>query len=697
MTDFNSVNTKIDLFSNLPIKDRIQKLREEIEKHNHNYYMLDKPLIPDIDFDLMMKTLEDLEEKHPQYASSSSPSVKVSGQASSSFSIVSHLQPMLSLANALVDDEFEDFSKKTSAELGIDEQNIEYSAEPKFDGLAISLVYENGLLVRAATRGDGETGEDVTEQVKTIKNIPHDINNFCKKHKIKVPSLLEVRGEVLILREDFENLNNSLREKGEKTLANPRNAAAGSLRQINPAITATRPLTFFTYALGVAQGFPSTTTHTQSLSVLAKMGFPMTDLSFKVTGKEGCQKYYNNIGKKRDKLPFDIDGVVFKVNNYAAQQELGWRTKTPVWAIAHKYPPQECMTLLKSIDLQVGRTGAITPVGRLEPVNVGGVVVTNATLHNIDEIQRKDIRVGDMVIVRRAGDVIPEIVSPVLSFRKPKFKKFSMPSSCPVCNNAISRPDGEAVFRCSGGVRCLAQKKEAFKHFVSRKAMDIDGLGTVHLNNAIDAGLVDDPADLYTMSVDKWLALERMGQTLASKIVKVIEKSKSQPLNRFIYALGIRHAGENTSKSLALNFSSLEDISKASVEDLMKIEDIGDVVANSVHDWFKNEDNINLLAKFESLGINPQSNMTENKVSNALSGKVFVLTGTLSSLSRNDAKQLIESHGGKVSSSVSSKTNVLIAGSEAGSKLEKAKKLGIEIWDESKLSLIGSKNKLKMK
>ena len=679
------VQTTLDLFEQDPPAVRIQKLRAEIETHNHNYYVLDEPSIPDVDYDALMRVLEELEEQYPQFAQQASPSQKVGGRAAIGFAPAQHLKPMLSLGNAFTSEEVGDFSRRIQDDLQQNETLLSFSVEPKFDGLALSLLYRAGVLVRGATRGDGETGEDVTEQVKTIKNIPHDIRAACKRMGVAVPETLEVRGEVVMLRADFEKLNDTLRAAGTKTLANPRKAAAGSLRQIDPKVTATRPLTFFTYALGVTEGFEGGVSHTQSLALLKQMGFPICDLSKQVFGQAGCLEYYEHIRSLRDTLPFDIDGVVYKIDAYEQQQTLGWRSKTPVWAVAHKYPPQECLTILRAIELQVGRTGAITPVARLDPVTVGGVVVTNATLHNLDEITRKDIRVGDTVIVRRAGDVIPEVVAPVLDKRPAVTKKFKMPSACPVCGSSVSRPEGEAVYRCTGGVSCGAQKKAAFEHFVSRKAMDIDGLGEIHINNAIDAGLVNDPSDLYSLSLDQWCSLERMGEKLATRIMDQLDQSKTRPLNRLIFALGIRHVGESTAKALAKSFGSLDNLASASATELEQVDDVGSVVAASITSWFADKRHQLILKKMTLAGVSPPEQQVVSEANSDFAGKTFVLTGTLPNMSREQAAALIEQAGGKISSSVSKKTSVVVAGDDAGSKLKKAQELSVLIWSEDDL------------
>ena len=678
--------TALDTFENDPPALRVQKLRSEIERHNKNYYDLDQPTIPDVDYDALMRTLESLEEQYPELLTENSPSTLVGGTASVGFPPAKHYARMQSIANGFTDEEVGGFATRVQKDLKAAE--VEMSAEPKFDGLAMSLLYKDGVLVRGATRGDGEVGEDVTAQVKTIKNVPHDIRAACAAAGRPVPSLLEVRGEVVMLKKDFEEFNQKQRGLGLKVLANPRNGAAGSMRQIDPTITATRPLNFFAYALGVCEGFEPAKTHVETLEIIEQFGLPLAkfkgkNLLQRTKNLQECLNYYNFIGAHRNELPFDIDGVVYKVDNLEDQKTLGWRSKTPIWAMAHKYPPQECMTKLLAIDVQVGRTGAVTPVGRLEPINVGGVVVTNATLHNIDEIERKDIRVGDIVVVRRAGDVIPEIVSAVHDLRKEETPRFAMPSVCPVCSSTVSRSEGEAVFRCSGGGVCGAQKQGAFEHFVHRKAMNIDGLGGVHIANAIAAGLLNTIDDIYALNMDTLCQLDRMGEKNAKKILSEIEESKSAPLNRLIFALGIRHVGESTAKTLAKRFGSFEQLQNARVEELDLVEDVGNIVANSIHQWFNTPINQDLINRLQAMGLNPTETVAAHNTTFA--GMTFVLTGTLPTMTRDEAAALIENCGGKISSSVSKKTSAVVAGEEAGSKLKKAEDLGVEIWDEDYL------------
>jgi DNA ligase (NAD+) len=673
--------TTLDLFETLPLADRVAKLRQEIERHQYAYYVLDNPTIPDVDFDAMFRALEAVEAAHPEYLDSTSPTQRVGGVAQSKFAPAKHYRPMLSLGNAFEDEEVGAFEGRAQ-ELLANPEELRYAVEPKFDGMAMSLVYENGVLVRGATRGDGETGEDVTANVRTIRNVPLDIRPACERLGIEVPERIEVRGEVLMARKDFEKVNEALREAGQQTMANPRNAAAGSMRQLDPRITAKRRLSFFAYALGVIDGFDRGDAHSESMQTLAGLGFQVTDLAEVVVGQAGLLDYYRRIGAARDSLPFDIDGVVYKVDRYDQQEALGWVSRSPRWAIAHKYPAQEAMTPLIAIDIQIGRTGSATPVARLQPVNVGGVVVANATLHNLDEILRKDVRIGDTVIVRRAGDVIPEVVGPVLEKRPDNAIKFEMPDCCPSCASKIIRPEGEAVARCSGGFSCMEQRKGGLSHFVQRKAMDVDGLGDTHLENAAEAGLVKTPADLFRLSVADWCTLPRMGEKLAKKIVEQVELSKTRPLNRFLFALGVRQVGETTAKDLARHFGSLEKIMDATAEDLEKIEGVGPVVAKSIEDHFSDPVNRAIVDDMLGQGVAPTHDAPSVTSANAaIAGQTFVITGSLS-VSRDEMAALIEAAGGKISGSVSKKTNYVVAGAEAGSKLKKAEDLGVTVLDE---------------
>lgn len=676
----------LDLYEGLAEEERVQRLRADIDRHNHAYYVLDSPTVPDADYDALFRELQKLENQRPDLLTAHSPTQRVGGQAVASFAAVQHQRPMLSLANAFAD--VGDFERRIHERLGV-EEDIEYAAEPKFDGLALSLRYEDGLLTVAATRGDGETGEDVTANVRTIRSVPLDLRPSCTRRGIPVPRLLEVRGECLMLRRQFEALNAALRGRGEKPLANPRNAAAGSLRQLDSQIAAQRGLSFFAYALGAADGFDGGSSHMHSLGILRDLGFQVSDLAQTVVGHAGLLNYYRDVGRRRDDLPFDIDGVVYKINRYDQQAALGFVSRSPRWAVAHKYPAQEKTTLLKGIQLQVGRTGAITPVAQLEPVLVGGVVVESATLHNLDEIHRKDIRVGDTVIVRRAGEVIPEVVGPVLALRQPSAQPFSLPASCPECGSAVVRGEREVVARCSGGFSCSAQRRAGLEQFVQRRAMDIDGLGDVHLGNAVALGFIQSPADLYDFggSVSHWCKLPRVGERLAKRLVDQVEASKTRPLARFLFALGIREVGESTAKGLARHYGTLDAVRRATLEDLQTIPDVGPVVAAAVVAYWSDPVNAEMVDRLVALGVMPEPCPVADRASEEgpLRGRTFVLTGTLPTWSRDEASAFIEQAGGTVVSSVSSKTHYVVAGTEAGSKLKKAEALGIAVLDEDGL------------
>lgn len=676
--------TAVDLVhSHLPVEDRVKALRADLARYSHAYYVLDEPLIPDVDFDLVFRALEALEEQHPELAQADSPTQQVGGAAQSTFAPVRHEAPMLSLSNAMSEDEVEDFSGRGASALNLSPDDILYSAEPKFDGLAMSLLYIDGKLVRGATRGNGETGEDVTANIRTIKNIPQDIASKCRAQGIAVPSRLEVRGEVLMPRASFEALNERCRQQGSKTFVNPRNAAAGSMRQLDSAVAASRGLEFYAYALGVAEGIDLGKSHHEALEVLGSLGFPLSGLSRVVKGRQGMLEYFNEIGSRRDGLPFDIDGVVYKVDDFDLQKKWGWVSRCPRWAVAHKFPAQEAMTVVRDITIQVGRTGAATPVARLDPVFVGGVMVENATLHNINEIRRKDVRIGDVVIVRRAGDVIPEVVGPVIEKRTPAVREFQMPSNCPECDSALELPEGEAVSRCSGGFSCSAQRKAGLEHFVARRAMDVDGLGDVHLSNAMDAGFVHDPADLFEWgaSVANWCTLPRMGEKLAKRIVDQLEQAKTRPLARVLFSLGIRQVGETTAKNLAREFGSIDALMAADMDALMKIDDVGPSVAKSIVDWANNPRSRAMLDRLVVCGLSPEAPAMPAAGEAGLAGKTFVLTGSLPGMSRDEAQALIEAAGGKVSGSVSKKTSFVVAGEDAGSKLKKANDLGVVVLD----------------
>lgn len=659
-------------------KNRVLKLRDEINYHNHRYYVLDAPEIPDSEYDRLLCELQKLEIKHPELITPDSPTQRVGAQPLSFFSEVKHLQPMLSLNNAFDEEEVFDFDRRCRDKLTAVE--IVYAAEPKLDGLAISLLYENGQLIRGATRGDGLTGEDVTQNVRTIDAIP------LKLMGKQYPSRLEVRGEVVMTKSGFDKLNETQRKKGGKTFANPRNAAAGSLRQLDPKITATRPLMFYSYAVGLVEGGKIPDTQTEVLARLKNLGLPVNPEIQRVKGSSGCLDYYQMIGKKRDKLDYDIDGVVYKVDKLIEQEQLGFVSRAPRWAIAHKFAAQEEMTKLLDIDIQVGRTGALTPVARLEPVFVGGVTVTNATLHNQDEIERKDIRKGDTVIVRRAGDVIPEVVASVKSKRKKGARKFKLPTKCPVCGSEVIRLENEAASRCTGGLFCDAQRKEAIKHFCSRKAMDIEGLGDKLVEQLVDADKVHVLSDIYYLDLDTIANLERMAEKSAQNLLDALEKSKHTTLGRFIFSLGIRQVGETTAKMLANYFGSLPKVMAADEAQLIEVPDVGPVVAESIAHFFHEPHNRDVIKKLQAAGVHWDGVDVDLDKPQPLAGQIFVVTGSLSNMSRDEAKQVLQSLGAKVTGSVSKKTNYVVVGENPGSKASRAEALGIEVLDENAFS-----------
>lgn len=666
------------------IKQHAQELRAEIELHNYRYYVLDNPTIPDAEYDKLLRELQQIEQDHPQLITADSPAQRVGAAPLKAFSQITHKIPMLSLNNAFDDAEVEAFDRRVCEGLSVD--CVEYAVEPKFDGLAVSLRYEDGMLKTGATRGDGYTGEDITSNLKTIKSIPLSLPVRTP------PSLLEVRGEVLMLKADFLALNQRQLAKGEKEFANPRNAAAGSLRQLDPGITATRRLTFFAYGIGEYQNthMPQDK-HSQVMAYLAALHFPVAKECTVVTGLQELLAYYQAIGAQRESLPYDIDGVVYKVNALLQQEQLGFVSRAPRFAIAHKFPAQEAVTQLLDIDVQIGRTGALTPVARLKPVFVGGVTVTNATLHNADEIERKDVRIGDTVIVRRAGDVIPEVVSVILDKRPVDAQVFAMPAHCPVCGAKAVRLPGEAVSRCTGGLFCPAQRKQAILHFASRRAMDIEGLGDKLADQMVDNAIVRTPADLYKLGLTALANLERMADKSANNILSAIEKSKQTTLARFIYALGIRNVGEATAKELAAHLGSLDRLIEADNGCLQQIPDIGPVVAQSIVDFFAEQHNCEVIEQLRASGVHWDEHAGEPESSSAaapLQGKTFVLTGTLPNMSREEAKESIESLGGKVTGSVSKKTDYVVVGADPGSKYDKALSLGITILDEAGLQAL---------
>ncbi len=659
------------------IKNKIQELIEKISAFDYQYYVLDNPSISDFEYDKIFKLLVDLENKNPELIRPDSPSQRVGGKALDSFESVIHRQAMLSLNNAFEEDELIAFDKRIKDDIGIDE--VEYAVEPKFDGLAITLTYENGIFVQGATRGDGYTGENVTHNLKTIRSIPTKLNHT------NPPKILEVRGEVLMLKKDFELLNQKQESLDEKKFANPRNAAAGSLRQLDPRITATRPLTFFSYGLGVCEPNLNLKTHTETIQLLKQFNLPISDLSSSVKGVKGLQSFYAKVLKLRDTLPYDIDGVVYKVNSFNYQSELGFVSRAPRWAIAHKFPAEEALTEILDINVQVGRTGAITPVARLKPVFVGGVTVTNATLHNEDEMIRKDVHIGDMVSVRRAGDVIPEIVRVLVDKRPKTIRKFKMPTECPECGSPLIRIDDEAIIRCSGGLICPAQQKQSIIHFASRKAMDIEGLGDKSVEQLVNVGLIQGLPDIYKLELEQLVSLDRMAEKSSQNLLDAIEKSKLTSLPRFIYALGIRNVGESTAKDLAGFYGDLYEIMNQTEESLQLVPDIGPTVAKSISDFFRQTKSREVIESLISLGVHWPKYDIKKSASGIFATKTFVLTGTLPSMSREEAKSIIEMNGGKVVGSVSKKTDYVVAGSDAGSKLATAQELGVKIISQQEL------------
>ena len=667
---------------------RAEVLRREIEGHNHAYYVLDAPTLPDAEYDKLYRELQDIEIAYPELRTVDSPTQRVGGKPLPQFAPVRHGVPMLSIRTE-TDTEpsgARAFDARVRRELGLGEADaaVVYAAELKFDGLAISLRYEDGVLVQAATRGDGETGEDVTQNIRTVRRIPLRLNGAA-------PPVLEVRGEVFISRPDFERYNEKQRALDRPTLVNPRNGAAGSIRQLDPAMAAERPLSFYAYGLGETRGWNLPQTHSGVLDALAAFGLPVCEHRAVVLGAEGLIAFHARMREARDALPFDIDGVVYKVNSLAQQQRLGFVTREPRWAVAHKYPAEEALTTVEAIELQVGRTGAITPVARLVPVFVGGVTVTNATLHNEGEARRKDVRIGDTVIVRRAGDVIPEVVSVVLERRpmkdlfggEPLHAPFELPKTCPVCGSAVEKPEDEAIARCSGGLFCPAQRKQALLHFAGRRAMDIEGLGDKLVEQLVDNAIVRTPADLYKLGLVKMINLERMAEKSALNILAAIEKSKHTTLARFIFALGIRNVGEATAKDLARHFGNLDAVIAADADSLQQVPDVGPVVAASLVRFFAEPHNREVIEQLRAAGVSWAEGESSAVVNSPIAGKTFVLTGALPTLTRDEAKDMIEALGGKVAGSVSKKTDYVVAGAEAGSKLDKAQALGVSILDET--------------
>ena len=674
-------------------EQRAAELREQIELHNYRYYVLDDPQVPDAEYDRLMRELQSLEAEHPELVTPESPTQRVGAKAAQGFGEVSHAIPMLSLDNCFSDDELLAFDRRVRERLERDGP-VDYVAEPKLDGLAVSLRYEDGLLVQGATRGDGSTGEDITRNVRTVPSIP------LRLRGAGLPRVLEVRGEVFMPKAGFENLNRTAGERGEKSFVNPRNAAAGSLRQLDPSVTASRPLAFFCYGWGEIEGAELPAKHSDMLDRLRDWGVRVSPEAKVVNGAQGCLDYYRDIGARRAALPYEIDGVVYKVDSREQQQSLGFVSRAPRWAIAHKFPAQEELTQVLDVEFQVGRTGALTPVARLEPVFVGGVTVSNATLHNMDEIERKDVRIGDTVIVRRAGDVIPEIVAVLAERRPDDARSIQMPATCPVCGSEVVRAEGEAVARCSGGLICSAQRKESLLHFASRRAMDIEGLGEKLVDQLVELGMVEHVDDLYGLQAEHLVGIERMGEKSAANLIAAIEHSKNTTLARFLYALGIREVGEATARALAAHFGTLDALEEAAHEDLrseenpetkpkdrypllQSVPDVGPAVAAHVCHFFAQQRNQGVIRKLQEAGVHwPE---VKPRGEGPLKGSTYVLTGTLENSTRDEAKAALEALGARVSGSVSKKTTAVIAGRDAGSKLDKAEKLGVEVLDEAGL------------
>lgn len=659
------------------IRERAARIRAEIETHNYRYYVLDQPSVPDSEYDRLMQQLAELERQHPELIVPDSPTQRVGGQPAPQFAEVRHEMPMLSLDNAFEETDVIAFDRRIRERLGHTEA-LAYSAEPKLDGLAISLRYEDGLLHLAATRGDGTVGEDVTHNVRTIRAVPLRLRGTV------VPALLEVRGEIFMPRRGFEALNAQALAKGEKVFANPRNAAAGSLRQLDPKLAAARPLDFYAYGLGEIRGMEPPPSHSASLQWLKHLGLRINPLSELVQGPDGCLGYYMRMLARRRQLAYDIDGVVYKVDDCAIQGRLGFVARAPRWAIAHKFPAEEVLTRVEGVEFQVGRTGAITPVARLQPVLVGGVTVSNATLHNFDELRRKDVRPGDTVIIRRAGDVIPEVVAVVPERRVLGTRAVRLPSKCPVCGSDIVRGEGEVVARCSGGLVCSAQRKQGLRHFASRRAMGIDGLGEKLIEQLVDAGLVVTAADIYRLRTDQLASLERMGEKSAAKLVAAIDASRHTSLEKFLFALGIPEVGETTAAALAAHFGQLEALASASEEELQAVSDVGPAIAASVRAFFAQAHNRDVIAGLRDLGVSwPNQSGRPTTTGGVLAGKTLVVTGTLARMTRDEARAQIQAMGGKVTESVSARTSYLVCGEGPGSKLKRATDLGVPVLTEN--------------
>ena len=656
------------------VRRRVEELRKEINYHNYRYYVLDSPVIPDVEYDKLMEELKRLEAQYPELVTPDSPTQRVGAPPAKEFRQVRHEIPMLSLDNVFDEGGFREWDRRVREGLGKDE--VEYAGEPKFDGLAVSILYQDGILTQAATRGDGYVGEDVTNNVRTIQSVPLRLIGEGW------PRVLEVRGEVYMPKSGFERLNRELEKRGEKPFANPRNAAAGSLRQLDPNITAQRPLDFSAYGFGKVEGGELPRRHSEIMARFMDWGIKVAKERTLVTGVEPAVAYYKSMLAKRDALDFDMDGCVFKVDRLDEQEKLGYTTRAPRWAIAYKFPAEEAVTRVLDVVWQVGRTGALTPVAKLEPVHVGGVTVSSATLHNIDEIRRKDIRIGDWVWVRRAGEVIPEVVRVIKERRPPDAKIVELPKRCPVCGSEVIKPEGEAIARCTGGLYCPAQLKGRILHFASRRAMDIDGLGEKLVDQLVDKGLVKDVADIYYLTKEQLLGLERMGKKSAQNLLDAIERSKHTTLARFLYALGIREVGEATATTLARHFGSLERIMNASEEELMEVPDVGPVVAQQIRAFFRQEHNREVIDKLKKAGVHWEEGAPQTGPK-PLEGKTFVLTGALDSMTRDEAKERLEALGARVSSSVSRKTDFVVVGHDPGSKYDKARTLGVPTLDEA--------------
>ena len=667
---------------------RAAELRAQLKQHDYRYYVLDDPSIPDAEYDRLMQELRALEAAHPELVTPDSPTQRVSGAPSSAFGEVVHGIPMLSLDNAFSEDDVRGFDRRIHERLDR-EGDLDYVAEPKLDGLAIAAIYRHGALAQAATRGDGVTGEEVTANVRTIRSVPHRLHG-------RVPPLIEVRGEVFMPLKGFERMNARAAARGEKVFVNPRNAAAGSLRQLDPRVSASRPLDAFFYGLGALEGAKLPESQSQLLTLLRELGLPVSPDVQTVRGVGGCLDYYRRMGERRSRLPYQIDGVVYKLDSRADQERVGFVSRAPRWAIAHKFPAEEALTVVRGIEFNVGRTGALTPIARLEPVFVGGVTVSNVTLHNIDEVHRKDVRVGDTVIVRRAGDVIPELVSVVAEKRpmnprrpgEPASPQIELPRRCPVCDSLVLRVEGEAVARCTGGFTCRAQRQEALRHFASRRALDIEGLGDKVVEQLVERELVSSPADLYALGAAQLAELERLGEKSAANLVAAIARAKHTTLPRLLYGLGIREVGEATALALARHFGTLEALERASLEEIQQVEDVGPVVAAQVAAFFASEDHRKVIKALRNRGVTwPEVERPAGGGGGApLAGKTFVLTGTLSGMTREEAQEALVARGARVAGSVSKKTSYVVAGAEAGSKLKRAEELGVEVLDEQQLA-----------